>query len=316
MFNEFKAEGLSLRFFYLLDFDSSLPFVSSAELKMINPMTFSEKLRSAVQNTESALCVGLDPNLDLMPDPITSKHNPDHLKVEQFLKKVIDVTTEYCAAYKPNLGFFEALGTAGWQTFEAILNYIPDNKIIIADAKRGDINSTAQHYANAFFDHFDVDAVTLNPLMGFETLDPFLNDTSKGIYVLTLTSNPGAKDILLKELAGGQTISSFISGELKIKQQSSKTSIGMVVGATKANMLEPVIKEFSESPLLIPGVGKQGGSIEELNKSLEQHSGIPLINSSRSIIYAGNNEINWHRQVADAAKNLKTKLAPITKRYV
>ncbi len=283
---------------------------------MIDPMTFSEKLKSAVQDSESTLCVGLDPNLDLMPNPITSMDQPNHQKVEQFLKRVIDVTAEYCAAYKPNLGFFEALGADGWDTFQTILNYIPSNKIIIADAKRGDISSTADHYAKAFFDHFEVDAVTLNPLMGFETLDPFLNDTSKGIYVLTLTSNPGAKDILLKELEDGQTIASFISGELNTKQQSSKTSIGMVVGATKANKLEPVIKEFPNSPLLIPGVGKQGGSIEALNKSLEQHSGIPLINSSRSIIYAGNNEINWHQQVADAAKNLKTKLAPITKRYV
>jgi len=279
-------------------------------------MTFNEKLRSAVQAAESTLCVGLDPNLDLMPDPITSSKQPNFQKVEQFLKQVIDVTAEHCAAYKPNLGFFEALGADGWDTFEAILNYIPSDKIIIADAKRGDISSTAEHYAKAFFEHFDVDAVTLNPLMGFETLDSFLNDSSKGIYVLTLTSNPGAKDILLKQLADGETISSFIAKELNRKQQASKTIIGIVVGATKADELESVINKFSTSPLLIPGVGKQGGSISALNKSLEQHAGTPLINSSRSIIYAGKNEANWDRQVAKAAKKFKTKLAPITERYV
>ncbi|MDZ7658578.1 orotidine-5'-phosphate decarboxylase [Fodinibius sp.] len=279
-------------------------------------MTFNEKLKSAVQATESTLCVGLDPNLNLMPDPITSTEQSNPQKVEQFLKKVIDVTADHCAAYKPNLGFFEALGADGLDTLEAILDYIPNDKIIIADAKRGDISSTAEHYAKAFFEQFNVDAVTLNPLMGFETLDPFLNDDSKGIYVLTLTSNPGARDILLKQLADGGTISSFIAKELNIKQRASKTSIGMVVGATKADELESVINKFSTSPLLIPGVGKQGGSISALNKSLEQHAGTPLINSSRSIIYAGKNEVNWDRQVAETAKNLKTKLAPITERYV
>lgn len=279
-------------------------------------MTFTEKLKSAVQAAESTLCVGLDPNLDLMPNPITTTNQSNPQKVEHFLKKIVDVTGEHCAAYKPNLGFFEALGADGWDTFDAILNYIPDDKIIIADAKRGDISSTAEHYAKAFFEHFYVDAVTLNPLMGFETLNPFLNDASKGIYVLTLTSNPGAKDILLKQLAGGQTISSFIAKELNRKQRDNKTSIGMVVGATKANELESVINKFSTSPLLIPGIGKQGGSISALNEVLKYHQGFPLINSSRGIIYAGKNEINWHRQVAEAAKNLKTKLAPITERYV
>jgi orotidine-5'-phosphate decarboxylase len=279
-------------------------------------MTFNEKLKSAVQTAESTLCVGLDPNLALMPDPINSTKQSDPQKVEQFLKRVIDVTAEHCAAYKPNLGFFEALGADGWDTFETVLNYIPDDKIIIADAKRGDISSTAEHYSIAFFEHFQVDAVTLNPLMGFETLDPFLNDASKSIYVLTLTSNPGAEDILLKKLADGKTISSFIAKELNRKQEDSKTSIGMVVGATKAKKLEPVVNEFPKSPLLIPGVGKQGGSIKALNKSLEQHIGIPLINSSRSIIYAGENAKNWGQYVAEAARNLKMRLAPITKRYV
>lgn len=279
-------------------------------------MTFNEKLKAALQTADSTLCVGLDPNLDLMPNPITSSEQSDSQKVERFLKKVIDVTEEHCAAYKPNLGFFEALGAGGWDTFEAILNYIPDEKIIIADAKRGDISSTAEHYAKAFFEKFEIDAVTLNPLMGFETLEPFLGDVTKGIYVLTLTSNPGAKDILLKKLAGGQTVSEFIAKELNQKQKDNKTSIGMVVGATKADELESVINKFPTSPLLIPGVGKQGGSISALNKSLKQHTGIPLINSSRSILYAGKNATNWTQQVAEAVKHYKTRLAPITQRYV
>lgn len=278
-------------------------------------MNFTEKLKTAITTAHSTLCVGLDPNLNQLPDPIKQREISPPQKVETFLKKVIDVTSGHCAAFKPNLGFFEALGPDGWDTFAEILDYIPSDKIIIADAKRGDISSTAEHYAKAFFKQFDVNAITLNPLMGFETLDPFLNDESKGIYVLTLTSNPGANDLLLQQLSNGKTVSAHISRNLYEKQKKSKTSIGMVVGATKAGELKPVIKHFSEAPLLIPGVGKQGGSIAQLAKVLEHHPGIPLINSSRSIIYAGSGT-DWSDGVAQSAKNFKNRLSPITKRYV
>ncbi len=279
-------------------------------------MTFREKLKTAIQTSNSTLCVGLDPNLDQLPDDPKWTGDPPARKVELFLKAVIDATSDSCAAYKPNLGFFEALGPDGWDVFEEILDYIPSNKIIIADAKRGDISSTAEHYAKAFFEQFDIDAITLNPLMGFETLDPFLAHASKGVYVLTLTSNPGAKDILLQKLSDEQTISSYISKQLSKKQTTSDTSIGMVVGATKAQDLGPVITPFREAPLLIPGIGKQGGSITELKDALDQHQGPPLINSSRSIIYAGADPANWKKSVARAAENLKKRLVPITEQYV
>lgn len=279
-------------------------------------MTFTKKLQSAIKSSQAILCVGLDPNLELLPDVVKKKSKSPAQQVELFLKKVIDVTSAYCAAYKPNLGFFEALGADGWDTFEAILNYIPNDKIIIADAKRGDISSTADHYAKAFFKLLDVDAVTLNPLMGFETLNPFLHDSSKAIYVLTLTSNPGAKDILLRELSGGESVSSYISRRLNKKQQQTNSTIGMVVGATKAEEMDPVISNFPESPLLIPGVGKQGGSVDALANALIDHRGIPLVNSSRSIIYAGNDSTEWEQAVAKSADSLKNKLSPITERYV
>lgn len=279
-------------------------------------MTFTEKLESAVRQNNSTLCVGLDPNLDLLPNAITDRGRPPTQQVALFLKNVIDATKPYCAAYKPNLGFFEALGPDGWDLFAGILDYIPKDKILIADAKRGDISSTAKHYAKAFFKQFDVDSITLNPLMGFETLEPFLDDSSKGIYVLTLTSNPGAQDILLQKISGEQTIATHIAKQLSKKQNQASTSIGMVVGATKAETLSPVIDPFPEAPLLIPGIGKQGGSITKLAEALNQHKGIPLINSSRSIIYAGGDSENWQNDVAKAAQNLKNRLSPITKRYV
>lgn len=279
-------------------------------------MDFTDKLQASVRTSNSTACVGLDPNLNLLPDTIKEKSASAPHKVEEFLKKVISVTADHCAAYKPNLGFFEALGPVGWDVFQEILSYIPADKVIIADAKRGDISSTAEHYAQAFFGQFDIDAITLNPLMGYETLNPFLKDTSKGVYVLTLTSNPGAKDILLQALSNGRTVASNISQQLSQKQKETDTAIGMVVGATKANELDPVITHFPESPLLIPGVGKQGGSVAELAKALSRHKGIPLVNSSRSIIYSGNDSLTWEQSVAEAALNLKTRLAPITERYV
>jgi len=279
-------------------------------------MTFTEKLETAVQSNNSSLCVGLDPNLDLLPKPLTRQDLPATNIVAQFLKRVIDVTSEHCAAYKPNLGFFEALGPEGWDVFAEILDYIPDDKIIIADAKRGDISSTAEHYAKAFFKQFDIDSITLNPLMGFETLGPFLEDASKGIYVLSLTSNPGAKDILLQQLANGVTVSTHIAKQLNNLQEGANTSIGMVVGATKAEKMKPVIEPFPEAPLLIPGVGKQGGDIAKLGESLKKHQGIPLINSSRSIIYAGGDAKDWYKEVAKSAENLSNRLSSITDQYV
>lgn len=279
-------------------------------------MTFSDKLLTAIGEVHSTLCVGLDPNLALLPEEVKQKEDTSSQKVEYFLKKVIDATGKHCVAYKPNLGFFEALGADGWDCFQEILDYIPSDKIVIADAKRGDISSTAEHYAQAFFNAFDVDAVTLNPLMGFETLDPFLKDPSKGIYVLTLTSNPGADDLLLRRLSGGKIVSTYIADKLSHKQQDSKSSIGMVVGATKAAKLQPVINNFTEAPLLIPGIGAQGGSVTDLAEALKTHEGIPLINSSRSIIYAGRDSRNWKQQVAEAASNTKEELHQITQSYV
>ncbi|MCW9708573.1 orotidine-5'-phosphate decarboxylase [Fodinibius salsisoli] len=279
-------------------------------------MSFLQKLASAISDNQSCLCVGLDPNLDLLPTDVQELDKSDVQKVERFLKTVIEVTQDHCAAYKPNLGFFEALGSQGWELFFRILDEIPSDKIIIADAKRGDISSTAEHYSKAFFEQTEVDAITLNPLMGFETLEPFLADKDKGIYTLALTSNPGAADLLLQKLSSGQTISSYIAQQLSYKQENSEGAIGMVVGATQAEDLRPVITEFSEAPLLIPGVGKQGGSITALADALDDHLGLPLINSSRSIIYAGNDTSHWEQAVSESAEQLTHQLRPITKKYV
>lgn len=279
-------------------------------------MTFLEKLRTSISKTGSTLCVGLDPNLDLLPNPVKDQFETTEEQVTYFCKLVIDYTAHHCAAYKPNLAFFEALGPNGLAVFEEVIEHIPKDKVIIADAKRGDISSTAEHYMKAFWGRFNVDAITLNPLMGFETLNAFSKDEMKGVYVITLTSNTGANDFLKQPFSGFDMMSQFIANELSKRSDLSRSHLGMVIGATQADEAESVLKHHPEAALLIPGVGAQGGSINELSRALKEHQGLPLINSSRGIIYAGKDESDWPEHVADAAKTMKQKLSQITAQYV
>ncbi len=279
-------------------------------------MTYLEKLQQAVNASQSTLCVGLDPNLELLPDAVKAKFDTPEEQVAFFCKMVIDYTYDSCSAYKPNLAFFEALGIHGLAVFQEVVNHIPNDRIIIADAKRGDISSTAEHYKKAFFDGFNVDAITLSPLMGFETLDAFANDESKAVYALTLTSNPGASDFLKKPFEGFDMMAEYIAHELFERSVQVETHLGMVIGATQAYEAESVIKHHSNGSLLIPGIGAQGGSIDELAQALVDHEGIPLINSSRGIIYAGSDQENWIEHVAESAKTMKNRISKITEQYV
>lgn len=279
-------------------------------------MTYTKKLQDAIAESNSTLCVGLDPNLDLLPQPVKNQFDNPEDQVSYFCKLIIDYTAGYCAAFKPNLAFFEALGRNGFQILEEVINHIPSNKIIIADAKRGDISTTADHYKKAFFDVFEVDAITLNPLMGFETIESFSNHEEKGIYVLTLTSNPGAADFLKKPFENFEMMAQFIADQLSKKLPFNDSHLGMVIGATQSEELSSVLKYHPESALLIPGIGAQGGSLPELEKALNVHRGLPLISSSRSIIYAGKDEENWPELVGNQAKFMKENLHSITQNYV
>lgn len=279
-------------------------------------MTYLEKLQQAVIASQSTLCVGLDPNLDLLPEAVKAKFETPEEQVAFFCKMVIDYTYDSCAAYKPNLAFFEALGGAGLAVFQEVINHIPKDRIIIADAKRGDISSTSDHYKKAFFDGFDVDAITLSPLMGFETMNAFADDETKAMYVLTLTSNPGASDFLKKPFEGFESMSEYIANGLFERSVRVETHLGMVIGATQAEEAKKVIHHHSSGSLLIPGIGAQGGSVNELAEALTDHEGIPLISSSRGIIYAGSNQENWIEHVANSAKNTKKRISKITEQYV
>ena len=279
-------------------------------------MTYLEKLKKAIHSTNSTLCVGLDPDLSQIPDAIKATFNEPAEQVAYFCKTVIDHTYESCAAYKPNVAFFEALGPKGFQVLAEVMRHIPQDRIIVADAKRGDISNTALHYKKAFFDELEADAITLSPLMGFETLDAFANDETKGIYALTLTSNPGSNDFLKQPFAGFDMMAQYIANGLFERSVTAETHLGMVIGATQTKEAASVLKYHEQGSLLIPGVGAQGGSIDELAELLASHEGIPLINSSRGIIYAGAKKSNWQQHVATAASDLKSALSIITVQHV
>jgi len=279
-------------------------------------MNFIEKLKLAVESSRSLLCVGLDPDPSMIPSPLKSEINDEGKLIKEFCFRIIEATKISACAYKLNMAFFEALGSKGWEALEQIVDTIPPGKIIIADAKRGDIGNTAVRYSEALLNRLGADAVTLNPLMGLDTLNPFLKNEEKAAFVLVMTSNRGAADFLQRRFEGRMSLGEYIAEELSKKQSQSRAHIGMVVGATQAGWMEPVLKAHPEAHLLIPGVGKQGGSIEEMAAVLHNHKGVPMFNSSRSIIYAGEDHDEWELKVGEAAAALKLSLEPITNRYV
>lgn len=279
-------------------------------------MTFTDKLQKAVVSSHSLLCVGLDPVPEKIPAALKDTYSDTNKQIFEFCKMVIQATKNHVCAYKPNTAFFEALGADGWRLMDMVFDEIPSDKVLIADAKRGDIGNTAAGYKTAFFDNLKSDSITLNPLMGMDTLQPFLEDEGKAVFLLVMTSNYGAADFLQRRFEDGTSLGEYIAKEIQKKQTTSKTHLGMVVGATQPGQLEQVLKASPQSHLLIPGIGSQGGSIKEMAAVLESHKGIPIFNSSRSVIYAGADQKNWAEHVEEAALTYKKALEPITRRYV
>jgi orotidine-5'-phosphate decarboxylase len=279
-------------------------------------MNFSEKLKNSVLSANSVLCVGLDPVSERIPGPLRDTYPDPPKHVLEFCRRVIEATKTHACAFKANTAFFEAMGSEGWAALEEVIEMVPSNRILILDAKRGDIGNTAENYRKALFDRLNADAVTLNPLMGMDTLNPFLNDTSKAAFVLTMTSNRGAGDFLRRRFEGRMSLGEYIAEELAKKQAKSETHLGMVVGATQTAAARAVMQAYPTAHLLIPGIGAQGGSVEQLVQITEHHKGIPVISSSRSVIYAGGDETSWMEQVAEKAMEVKNSLSKITERYV
>jgi orotidine-5'-phosphate decarboxylase len=239
-------------------------------------MSYQERLLERIRITGSKLCVGLDPR----PNNQTSK------QLQDFLKRVIDETAIYASAFKPNMAYFEAMGLRGIQLLDDMLNWIPKEVPIILDAKRSDIGETQKYYAQSYFKHWKVDAVTLNPFLGYDSIEPFLNWKGKGIYLLAVTSNPGSADFQRQKLADGRSVFELVTalGE-RSRKEGNTTDVGYVVGLTNA---ADILAKMPDAPLLIPGLGAQGGDLSAL--AAAKRSAPDVINVSRGILYAGDDK--------------------------
>ena len=242
-----------------------------------------QELFDNIRRKQSFLCVGLDTDIKKIPEHLLDGAEP----VFNFNKAIIDATADLCVAYKPNLAFYECLGVKGWQVLEKTVRYIRQNypdQFIIADAKRGDIGNTSAMYARSFFEDMDIDAVTVAPYMGEDSVTPFLTYADKWVILLALTSNKGSHDFQLTEDAQGERL--FEKVLRKSQQWAGDDRMMYVVGATQGRMFEDIRKVVPNHFLLVPGVGAQGGSLEEVCKyGMTKECGL-IVNSSRGIIYA------------------------------
>lgn len=277
---------------------------------------FPSMLLSTIKAKQSVLCVGLDPDLSKIPDLF--KRVTDTETILNFCEAVISSTLDYCIAYKPNLAFFEALGREGLNVYHEVISIIPETHFVISDAKRGDIGNTAAHYEKAIFGHSRTDAITVNPLMGFDSIEPYGAHPDKAVFALAYTSNSGASDFFTQQMADGKTFSVHVAQRLAEWDAQLQTHIGMVVGATQATKLNPVLEAHPNACLLIPGIGAQGGSVDEVFQCLKSHNSPALINSSRAIIYAGNDCSDldsWQKAIVKACIQTVEQLSSITKLY-
>lgn len=246
-----------------------------------------QQLFENIKKKQSFLCVGLDTDIKKIPQHLLSEEDP----IFAFNKAIIDATADYTVAYKPNLAFYESLGVKGMISFEKTVSYLRENypdQFIIADAKRGDIGNTSEMYARSFFDHIKVDAVTVAPYMGEDSVKPFLIYPEAWVILLALTSNKGSHDFQLTKDANGECL--FEKVLTKSQEWANDEQMMYVVGATQGKMFLDIRKHVPNHFLLVPGVGAQGGSLAEVAQyGMNDQCGL-LVNSSRAIIYADKTE--------------------------
>ncbi len=242
-------------------------------------MDFIEKLKNACHQNRSLVCIGLDPDPKMMPEG---------MGIFEFNKAIIDATADLVCAYKPNFAFYEAFGNDGLDALRRTARHIPDNIPVIGDAKRGDIGNTAKAYAKAIFSDFNFDATTVSPYLGYDSVEPFIEYHDRGIFILCRTSNAGAADFqsLLCEADGGR-LPLFEIVARKVSQWNTHGNLGLVVGATYPEELKIIRQSYPEMPLLIPGIGAQGGELAlTVRYGVDSQRQKTIINSSRQIIYA------------------------------
>lgn len=264
-----------------------------------------QQLVEQIFSKKTFLCVGLDTDMKKIPQHLLGQEDP----IFSFNKAIIDATAPYCVAYKPNLAFYESMGVKGMMAFERTVKYLKANypqHFIIADAKRGDIGNTSAMYARTFFEEYDLDSLTVAPYMGEDSVSPFLTYEGKWVILLALTSNKGSHDFQLTEDKNGERL--FEKVILKSQQWGTADNMMYVVGATQGEMFKDIRRVAPNHFLLVPGVGAQGGSLQEVCKyGMIKDCGL-LVNSSRGIIYASNGE-DFADVAAKKAKELQEQMA-------
>ena len=256
-----------------------------------------DDLFQEIKKKQSYLCVGLDTDIDKIPKHLLNYPDP----IFEFNRQIIDATNDYCIAYKPNVAFYEAMGSPGWETLKKTGAYIPNTMFSIADAKRGDIGNTSELYARAFFKQMDFDALTVAPYMGKDSVTPFLTFENKWVILLAHTSNEGSFDF---QLFGTSERKLYEEVILKSQQWGTAENLMYVVGATRADKIGEIRKLAPDYFFLVPGIGAQGGNLNEVSKyGMNKQCGL-LVNSSRAIIYASSGE-----DFAEAARREAKKVA-------
>ncbi len=264
-----------------------------------------QQLIENIRRKQSFLCVGLDTDIKKIPQHLLQEEDP----IFAFNQAIIEATAPYCVAYKPNMAFYESLGVQGIMAFEKTVKYLREHhpdQFIIADAKRGDIGNTSEMYARSFFDHIKVDAVTVAPYMGEDSVKPFLLYPEAWVILLALTSNKGSHDFQLTEDAQGERL--FEKVLRKSQEWATDEQMMYVVGATQGSMFLDIRRHAPHHFLLVPGVGAQGGSLAEVAKyGMNDECGL-LVNSSRAIIYADKSE-RFAETAGEAAKAVQEEMA-------
>lgn len=265
-------------------------------------------LFSQIKAKSSYLCVGLDTDIQKIPEHLKKADDP----LFEFNKQIIDATFDHAVAYKPNIAFYEAHGLKGWESLMKTIEYIPQEAFVIADAKRGDIGNTSKMYARAFFEEMNCDAITVAPYMGEDSVKPFLDFPNKWVILLALTSNAGGKDFQNLHLDSGEEVYERVLR--KSQEWGSAEQLMYVVGATKAEALANIRSIIPDHFLLVPGVGAQGGSLEEVSKyGMNKECGL-LVNSSRGIIYADSSE-SFASIARVKAKELQEEMSKYLEKY-
>ena len=264
-----------------------------------------QELFENIKRKQSFLCVGLDTDIKKIPEHLLKEEDP----IFAFNKAIIDATAPYCIAYKPNLAFYESMGVKGWIAFEKTVEYIKKNypdQFIIADAKRGDIGNTSAMYARTFFEELNIDSVTVAPYMGEDSVTPFLTYEGKWVILLALTSNKGSHDFQLTEDKDGERL--FEKVLRKSQAWANDENMMYVVGATQGRMFEDIRRIVPNHFLLVPGIGAQGGSLEEVCRyGMTPQCGL-IVNSSRAIIYADKSEA-FAQAAKDEAEKVQKQMA-------